>query len=381
LGQFRVEIEGFGDNTSVIDQCDNLLCKRVRSYFEDSVCNTARNYIKETINQKLATFPTRMNLGQTGNRFVLDYGLLMGEPKVNEQYIQAALEGDVMSRGTGSANFYAPELTSKDDSQRMVSFPMSDFTFNTLWYHAHNQQYKFSAFEMLPNASAIKGLLRLNCSTTPSGQRRSKSMREQPISIGGPINIGTGKTPMCLGAIFENSTTQFAPDAIGDLVFKSQRPLQVIVHQSPKKSNFSLSRVGGGFIEVYGPVESGRRELLGRADIRSLVGEFVPKMNKCNVTGTVTITDLQLAASSPAPIQARHRSLGEPSLAQLGQLSQPLLTEMFNIFLTEYAQFPVPLLEGYECTSPEFRWMQRTMQIDCDVRVSPDATRTKPKSG
>lgn len=125
LGQFRVEIEGFGENTTVIDQCNNLLCLRVsntgfwlgvfgkgpgppccsrvltysqsqlfqvRSYFEDSVCSTARNYVSNHINMKLSTFPTRTNLGPSGNRFALDYSLLMNEPKVTAKYIQAYLE-------------------------------------------------------------------------------------------------------------------------------------------------------------------------------------------------------------------------------------------------------------------------------------------------
>jgi len=103
------------------------------------------------------------------------------------------------------------------------------------------------------------------------------------------------------------------------------------------------------------------------------------------ITGSVNITDLQfslssftalqLSLASSANIQTRFRSLAEPTLKKLTQLSIPILTEMFNGFFNEYAQFPTPLAEGYECESPEFRWTQRTMQIDSDVRVLADATR------
>lgn len=363
LGDFRVEIEGFGGNTTVIDHCDNLLCKRIRQYFEDSVCYTARNYIKETINQKLATFPTRIDLDPTTDkRFVLDYSLLNGEPKVTEDYIQASLEGDVLSRGATAAPFYANDLVVLDDNKHMISFVLSDFAFNALLHHAHAQQYKFSAFDTLPVKSSLRDLLKLNCST-----HAVKSARTFP---GGRSTVPSS---LCLGSVFDNvSIGNYPPDAVGDLVFKSQRPLAVIVRQPPQKSYFGVS---SGLIEAYGPAAagSGKRELLGRADIQSLRGEFSPKAKAANVTGSVNISDLHLAPASPAPSQARVRSMADPALVKLSQLATPILTEMFNEFLAQFAQFPVPLLEGYECKTPEFHWTQRTMQINCDVTYSPEA--------
>jgi len=378
LGQFRVEIEGFGDNTTTIDQCDNLLCKRIRSYFEEAVCNTARNYVKETINQKLSTFPTRINLGSAGNRFVLDYNLLMNEPKVTDQFIQAYLEGDVLARGSTAAPFYANDLQSFDDNKRMISFPLSDFAFNALFHHAHVQQYRFSAFDLLWPNSSTANLLKLNCTSREYIGR--KVVRIYPLNRQQQFPSG-----LCLGSVFDNAT-QFSGDAIGDLVFKTQRPLQVIVRQPPQKSLFGLFSADGGTVEVYGAAGSdGKRELLGRANIQLLRGDFIPKMSDCNITGSVNITDLQFSLSaftnaqlgltSSATIQTRFRSLAEPTLKKLVQLATPILTEMFNGFLNEFAQFPMPLVEGYECTSPEFRWTQRTMQIDSDVRVLADATR------
>jgi hypothetical protein len=376
LGQFRVEIEGFGENTTTIDQCDNLLCKRIRSYFEDAVCNTARNYIKETINQKLSTFPTRINLGSIGNRFVLDYNLLMNEPKVTDRFIQAYLEGDVLARGSAAAPFYANDLQSFDDNKKMISFPLSDFAFNALFHHAHQQQYRFSAFDLLWPNSSVADLLKLNCTS----RYVSRKARIYPLNRQQQFPSG-----LCLGSIFDNAT-QFSSDAVGDLVFKSQRPLQVIVRQPPQKSLFGLFSADGGMVEVYGAAGSdGKRELLGKANIQLLRGDFMPKMDGCNITGSVNITDLQfssiaftnaqLGLASQVSIQTRLRSLAEPTLKKLTQLSIPILTEMFNGFLDEYAQFPMPLVEGYECASPEFRWTQRTMQIDSDVRVLADATR------
>lgn len=89
----------------------------------------------------------------------------------------------------------------------------------------------------------------------------------------------------------------------------------------------------------------------------------------------MNMSDLQLTQASPPPIQARMRSLPDPVLVKLANLATPIFNEMFNNFLDQFAQFPVPMVEGYECENAEFRWSQRTMQIDCNIRVSPDATK------
>jgi len=375
LGDFRVEIEGFGDNTTVIDHCDNLLCQRIRSYFEDAVCNTARQYIKDTINQKLLTFPSRIPLGSTGNRYVLDYGLLNGEPKVTEQYIQAYLQGEVLSRNVVSAPFHANELSTLDDRQKMISFPLSDYAFNTLFHHAHAQQFRFSAADMLNSSNAIKDLLKLNCSGAGNSNiRRFKA----GVLISSSLGVDTSRGSFCLGTVFDNVTNmQFPVNAYGDLVFKSQRPLAVFVRQ-PQKSYFGAT---SGTIEAFGPAGSdGKRELLGRAEIELLRGDFFPALDGCNITGSINITDVQLTQASPAPVQARIRSIADETLIKLAKLSAPILKQMFNSFLDDYAQFPVPLVDGYECASAELRWTQRTMQVDCDVRVLPEATRKAKKN-
>jgi hypothetical protein len=374
LGQFRVEIEGFGDNTTVIDQCNNLLCLRIRSFFEDSVCNTVRKYVKEEINQKLSTFPTRINLGPTGNRFVLDYALLNGEPKVTDQFIQAYLEGDVLSRGSASSQLHANELAEFDAGreQSMISFPLSDHAFNTLFHHAHVQQYKFSAADLLSSKQSIQDLLKIECSTN-----RAKAVRHGPYS-GRQAHPSLAPGNLCLGSVFDNATFgQFPSNATGDLVFKSQRPLQVVVKSASDKSWFG---VNSGMIEAYGPIGAdGKRELLGRADIESLRGEFTPKSSGCNITGTLKNIELELTQSKPEPVRAVVRSMQDSTLVKLDQLAVPILTEMFNTFLNQHAQFPLPLVDGYECTEPKIRWAERTMQLDADVRVLPEATRGQAK--
>jgi len=250
-----------------------------------------------------------------------------------------------------------------DDRERMISFLLSDFAFNTLFHHAHIQQYRFSANDMLQSNSPLQNLLKLNC-----------TMDTRRKVVGAyPLNRQLLPTGLCLGSVFDNATIDFPIGAIGDLVFKSQKPLQVLVRSGPQKSYFG---VNGGMIEAYSSADSnGKRELLGRADILSMRGDFMPKMSECNITGSINITDLQLTQSPSSSAQTRVRALANPIMAKLSQLSIPILTEMFNGFLTKFAQFPLPLVEGYECASPEFRWSQRTMQIDCEVRVLPDATR------
>jgi len=252
---------------------------------------------------------------------------------------------------------------------------LSDYAFNTLFHQAHSQQFRFSASDLLVNStnSALKDLLKLNCTSPADQARRYK------FGLGISTGFGVNTTrALCLGSVFANvSNAQFPIDARGDLVFKSQRPLAVFVRQ-PQKSYFGTS---SGMIEAYGPIGSdGKRELLGRADIELLRGDFFPAIDGCNVTGSINITDLQLTQASPAPIQARIRSIADPALIKLAQLATPILKDVFNTFLDQYAQFPVPLVDGYECASPEIRWSQRTVQIDCDVRVVPDALRKNKKN-
>jgi len=390
LGRFRVEVDGTEDNPMVIDKCDNSLCQKIRSYCEESICNAARDYIKSVLMQKLGTFPSRVNLGNSSDRFVMDYGLLQGEPKVTEEFIQANLEGDVFApRANSWMPFYAVALSPMtNDRQSMISFPVSDFAFNSLLFQAHKHQYRFSAIDHLQSSPLLE-LLKLNCSAPIDCRRNSKSIYcpqqtkcwRHGWCCPSWYGICTGYTRSCLGTLFDNSTIdQYATDDLADLVFKSQRPLQVLVRQQPANSSFGISSgsngVSIGSLEIYGPVigDDRKREMLAKVDIKKLRGEFMPKMNASNITGLVNITDLKLARPSPQPIQSRLQSITDEMISRLQQLSVPILTEMFNAFLSEYAQFPVPLVQGYECDKPEFRIGERTVQIDCDVRVSANAT-------
>lgn len=54
-----------------------------------------------------------------------------------------------------------------------------------------------------------------------------------------------------------------------------------------------------------------------------------------SVTGSINITDLQLNQASPAPIQARIRSIADPVLIKLAQLATPILMDALNAFLDQ----------------------------------------------
>jgi len=135
----------------------------------------------------------------------------------------------------------------------------------------------------------------------------------------------------------------------------------------------------GGYIEIYEACDHSENsrppKVMFRADVRKLNGQFLPKLNGTNVTAQVEIEELELSQQSSSIRVSARSQLSDASLVKLSKLVKPILNAMFNTFLEKFAQFPVPLIEGYECASPALRWLNRTMQIDCDIRVLPNAIR------
>jgi hypothetical protein len=292
----------------------------------------------------------------------------------------------------------------------MLMFELSDYAFNTLLHQPHAQGYKYSAAELLSNSPSINESLLLNCSM-PVTKRRS-NFRKADRTGGQRAGAGrsTTTTDSCLGSILSNISNFDEQQLgtlgdIGDLVFKSTSPAPtIVVSKSPTRTRSSTSitkRIranknnkclyyshyegccecdgdcygfccdcygyrhfdgSNGVLEIYGQaVGQQQGKLLAKADIKSMVGEFTPKLNKNNITGTVQITNLELSQSAT-------RSIDNDWLVKLEEFAKPLLTDMFNAFLERYAQFPIPLLDGFECASPELSIMARSMQVSCDVR-------------
>jgi hypothetical protein len=258
----------------------------------------------------------------------------------------------------------------------MASFELSDFAFNTLFYQSHSQRFQYSAADLLHKSISIKDQLSLNCkSSSKSGKSTNKNLR-----FGGVISSGIEiSKSMCMGSIFDNQNStndqqkpQYASNDTGDMIFKSDRRAPSIIVQSKDHSFFDASN---GILEIYGPAngQDQKRQLLGRAEVRELRGDFVPKFNGANITGSIKITKFELG-----PMSEQRRSFDDQSISKLTQFAQPLLTDMFNVFLDRYAQFAIPLLDGFQCVSPDFMINNRTMQIDCDIRY---INEEKPKVG
>jgi len=382
LSNFRVEIEGYGQNNStVINQCDNYMCRKIQSFYEELLCNAVKLYIKDVINDKFKSFPIRVNLGPVPNQYAVDYRLLQGSDQVKDQYIQQELEGKVLSRGISVVNFHPADLAYLN-SDKSVSFSLGDIAFNSLLRHVHAQQYPFSAKDLLSNNSAIVQQLTLNCSNIQANRPKklAKAYGRKPVRGGVGIQSGLEIITRsgCLGDIFDNESNagQFSMNSTGDLVFKTQRPLEIYVQDKSKKSRFYNN---GGYLEIYEYDQSGSNvkpdsKLILRADVKSLRGEFIPKLNRTNITGSVAITKLELAKPARS-IQGRAIQLTDPLLIKLSKIAQPILTQIFNKFLDEYAQFPLPIVDGYACEQAQLQLTNRTMQLDCEFKVLPHATR------
>jgi len=360
FSQFRVDIEGAG-NYSLIQNCDDPVCRKIRNFFEDIACQVFRTFIKESINKKLATFPTLIETYSRNHK--INYALQMNEPKVTDFDIEAGLEGKSLWYGSSNVPF-SPAPLDFVNRNRMITFELSDYSFNTLFYQAHSQRYQYSAAELLHKSPSIKDQLSLNCTST----KPQKPYRKPRVYVN-PSTTGEVKKP-CLGSIFENNTStvdpkqQFSSNDTGDLVYKSNQMAPWIIVQGKNRSYFNASN---GFLEVYGPMsgQDQKRQLLGRADVRVMHGDFIPKFNGANITGSITITKLELVQSS----MPSSGSFSDQGLTKLSHFARPLLTEMFNVFFDRYAQFAIPLLDGFRCASPDFSINSRSMQVDCDIQT------------
>jgi len=154
--------------------------------------------------------------------------------------------------------------------------------------------------------------------------------------------------------------SQFTSNDTGDLQYKSEKAPSVLI-----LSNTAYFDAGNGYLEIHGRVGKDKIEyrdkVLARAYVQVFRGQFVPKLNGINITGTIKNVQLQLARSPGI------RQMDE-WMAKFSQFAQPILLDMFNAFLNTHAQFPVPLLANYQCTSPDLTILPRTVQVDCDVQ-------------
>jgi len=301
--------------------------------------------------------------------FKLNYGLLFNEPKVTEYDIQAGLEGKSIWYGQSSAPFN-PQPLDFVNRTRMVAFELSDYAFNHLLHQPHAQNYKYSAADLLSKLPSINDVLLLNCSAISKEKSRHYSTRAKGgVAIQSGLTFGTSKS--CLGAVFGNMTNfeqqqqeWTSSNDTGDLVYKSNTRAPSIVVFGKDRAFFDGSN---GVLELYGPAfgANQQRKLLVKVDIRSMQGEFMPRLDKANITGSIKMTKLELSQAS-----WQTRSIGEEWLIKLEEFAKPLLTDMFNVFFDRYARFPVPMLDGFECSTPAFWVSARTMQVDCDVTGS-----------
>jgi len=364
--QIRIDIEGAG-NLSVIENSIDQIRRKIGNSFEDAVCQVLRKYVKEYMNVKLATFPA---LNETYSKnHKINYGLQSNEPQVSNHDIQAGLEGKAVWYGGGNVPFN-PQQLGFIDRNRMYTFELSDYSFNTLFHQTHAQNYRFSANELLNNqSSSIKDQLLLNCTSDAPLPPKKPSTRKS-------TGVSRSNSLTCIGSMLENMTNvdeqQFSNNDTGDFVFKSNKNAPTIIVQSKDRAFFDASN---SFLELYGPEP--KRQLLARVDIKLLRGDFMPKFNGRNITGSINIKQLELAQS---PTQKP--SLGD--LAKLTEFSKSILTDMFNVFLERYAQFFIPLLDDFKCASPDFLISTRSMQLDCDIRMVGDEkpnNNGKPKPG
>jgi hypothetical protein len=123
-------------------------------------------------------------------------------------------------------------------------------------------------------------------------------------------------------------------------------------------------------LDILGPAvdEDKKREVLARAVVRLLRGDFIPQLNDRNITGTTKFDRLVLERPSNG---ASSDVMTDEWLLKFADFARPILTDIFNAFLKTYAQYPVPLPNEFECASPEFTITARTMQVDCDILFKP----------
>lgn len=370
LSQFRVDITGAGSLTK-IENCDDPLCVEIRQHIEGLFCQQFRLFMTEIIDTKLATYPKVIDVHLPD--YKLSYALLSNEPKVNDYDLQAGLEGKGVWNGQNSVPFHPQELEFVNRS-RMFAFDLSDYTFNTLLHQPHSQGYRYSATNLLSKLPMIDNILMLNCTSRCAGDAGHGGTRKALRKINRKYNrnlkltrnINRSIAGSCMGSIFENMTNinqqqLGGVNDTGDFVYKSNSRAPSIIVHAKDRAYFDASN---GVLELYGPANGlNQRQLLAKADVRSMQGNVTLSMNTLNITASINITKLELVQSS-----MQTRTFGDDWLIKLHDFAKPMLAEMFNAFFKRYAQFPIPMLDGLECMSPELNIAARSVQVDCDVR-------------
>lgn len=199
-------------------------------------------------------------------------------------YSALPFQGKYIWRGSSSVPFY-PSNMEWVNRNRMVSFQLSDFTFNTLFHQAHSQGYRFSAADILGHTTSIQELLSFNCSTgstsiTPTASRKYRGPKKTRN------DVRVQRSNQCLGELFENFTSTTdnvliiarTASGMGDIVFKTGKKPNTVLVQSDKIGIFDGSN---SVLEFFGPIgQGGNRQMLASVNIRLLLGEFIPKLNK-----------------------------------------------------------------------------------------------------
>jgi hypothetical protein len=181
--------------------------------------------------------------------------------------------------------------------------------------------------------------------------------------------MGSVNEVKCMGSLFANASN-FGPyngNDTGDIVFKTDKPGVVFI-DSDKRAFFDGSN---GVLEFYGAKgQNGQRPFLARVDVRTMRGQFTPKLNKANITGSIKLDTLELAPSSQSwsSSSSNNVQMSPEWLQRAASFSKPMIERAINNFLDRYAQFPVPMPSKYECSSPAMNVLHRTVQLDCDVR-------------
>jgi hypothetical protein len=158
VGQYRIEIQGATD-IKVVENCNWDVCHRVRKYFEDAICKLFDRFVKEVVNRELQSYPNKVTVYSELHK--VDYSIMNNEPIVTDECIEFGMEGKYIWRGSSNVNFN-PTAMQWVNRNRMLSFELSDYTFNTLLHQAHAQGHKFSAADLIETSPNFDQWLSLN---------------------------------------------------------------------------------------------------------------------------------------------------------------------------------------------------------------------------
>jgi len=303
------------------------IANKLKSEAESKLCEVARNFLLNSANAKLATFPVRVELGKY---FDLDYGLT-ADPTTTAEYLEIAVKGRISLRGSTAVSPYSPTpLASSTPENKMMFLWFSDKIVNDLGYFAKISN--LTTMTLTKTDEEVGSYLKLHCAS------------------------GT----ICVGSVIPDLIKIFPPNTdAADLYLTTTTP-PFLRFGADGSATLSVN----GTMELYAIAPDTKQKVSAVVAEISIVTSVAITVQNMKLVGQAKIPQLKVRVLSsklgPASTQMLEKVL--PSLGT------PVLEKVINKRLA--TGIPIPVTKGVELIGPQIRILDHTVQVETDVKYS-----------